>query len=127
MSDPIRSDQPLIAMTAYWPTPQVCLIRLAGELDAATTPELTHYLREQTTTRPTHLVLDLAHVQFLASAGIGLILTALHNAEGIHGRLHLLGITDNHLVARVLDLCGLRPLLDIHDSLDELLDDLDHN
>jgi anti-anti-sigma factor len=71
--------------------------------------------------------LDLAEVRFLASAGVGLILSALRNTNGIHGRLHLVGITDNRLVARVLDLCGLLPRLDIHDSLDELLDHRDHD
>ena len=38
------------------------------------------------------------HVRFLASAGISLILTAESNAEGIHGRLHLVGITNNRFV-----------------------------
>jgi anti-anti-sigma factor len=65
----------------------VCLIRLSGDLDAATTPPLTEYLRQQTSTHPKHLVLDLADVRFLASARLGLILTAQSNADGMHGRL----------------------------------------
>ena len=42
-------------------------------------------------------------------------------------RLHLLGVHGNRRVTRVLDLTGLLPLLDIHDSLDELLHHLGQN
>ena len=127
MSDVIRPDGPPVAATVHWPNPRMCVVRLAGELDTATTPQLTSYLREQTSTGPAHLVLDLAAVRFLASPGINLILTAMSNAEGIKGRLHLTGVTDNRVVARVLDLCGLLPRLDIHETLDELLEHLDHD
>jgi len=85
------------------------VVGLAGDLDVATTPQLTSYLREQTSTGPAHLVLDLAEVRFMASTGINLILTAMSNAEGVHGRLHLTGVTDNRVVVRVLELCGLLP------------------
>jgi hypothetical protein len=51
----------------------------------------------------------------------------MHDDEGIHGRLHLLGVHGNHMVTRVLDLTGMLPLLDIHDALDELLEHLDQD
>jgi anti-anti-sigma factor len=97
------------------------------ELDVATVPLLAGLLREHTHTGPAHLVLDLAGVRFLASAGVGLILSAMHNDEGIRGRLHLLGVHGNHMVSRVLDLTGMLPLLHIHDTLDELLEYLDQD
>jgi anti-sigma B factor antagonist len=127
MSELIHTGGLPIAATTHWPASGVCLIRLSGDLDAATTPPLTEYLRQQTGTHPTHLVLDLADVRFLASAGLGLILTAQGNADGMHGRLHLVGVADNLAVTHVLELCGLLPRLDIHDNLDELLDHPDHD
>jgi len=57
------------------------------ELDVATVPLLAGLLREHTRPEPAHLVVDLTGVRFLASAGVGLILSAMHNDEGIHGRL----------------------------------------
>ena len=54
-------------------------------------------------------MLDLAEAQFLASAGISLILTAMNNADGRNGSVHLTGVTGNRVVARVLDRCGLIP------------------
>jgi len=127
MSDATRSDGLPITVAVHWPRPHVCLIQLAGELDVATVPLLAGVLREQTRPGPAHLVLDLAGVRFLASTGVGLILAAMHNDQGIRGRLHLLGVRGNHLVTRVLDLTGLLPLLDIHDALDDLLDQLDRD
>jgi anti-sigma B factor antagonist len=97
---------------------------LEGELDMATAPFLGEYLREHTATRPTDLVLDLSGVTLLAAAGLALIVTALHNDNDIHGRLHLTGVTGNRPVERVLHLAGLRPVLDIHDNLQALLDTL---
>jgi anti-sigma B factor antagonist len=109
MSDVIRPSGPPVAASVHWPNPRMCVVRLAVDLDLATTPQLTSYLREQTSTGPAHLVVDLAEVRFMASPGINLILTAMSNAEGVHGRLHLTGVTDNRVVVRVLELCGLLP------------------
>ena len=58
------------------------------------------------------------------AAGLALIVTALHNDNDIHGRLHLTGVTGNRPVERVLHLAGLRPVLDIHDNIQALLDTL---
>jgi anti-sigma B factor antagonist len=127
MSDATRSDGLPITVAVHWPRPHVCLVQLVGELDVATVPLLAGLLREHTRPGPAHLVLDLAGVRFLASAGVGLILSAMRNDEDIRGRLHLLGVRGNHMVTRVLDLTGLLPLLDIHDNLDELLDHLDRD
>jgi anti-anti-sigma factor len=131
VTDYKRSDelQPL-TMTTNWPRPNVCLVELAGELDAATAPVLAEYLRSQTAATPTHLLLDLTAVTFLAAAGVTLIVNALRNDQGIHGELHLVGTTDNPLAERVLNLTGVRALLPGHHNVEHALrqiDDLDRN
>jgi anti-sigma B factor antagonist len=126
MGDATRSEEPLpLALTVSRPRAGVCVVHLTGELDAATAPLVARYLREQTSGRPADLVLNLASVGFLAATGVGLIITALRNDAGIHGRLHLIGVTGNRAVERVLDLTGVRAVLDVHDTLDALLDRLD--
>jgi anti-sigma B factor antagonist len=127
MNDSIRSDGLPITISDHWPRPSVCLVRLAGELDSSTAPPLIGFLRDSTVGNPAHLVLDLAGVRFLASAGVGIIMSAQRNADGIRGRLHLVGVSDNTAVARVLDLTGVRPLLDVHHSLEDLLAHLDRS
>ena len=126
MNDSTRSDGLPVTVTAHWPRPHLCVVQLAGELDIATVPPLAEYLSQETATGAAHLVLDVAEVRFLACAGVRLVLSAMQNDDGIRGRLHLIGVTGNHMVARVLDLAGLMPLLDVHDSLEQLLDHPDH-
>ena len=125
MGDVTSSDGLLpLRYATSWPWPHVCVVHLAGDLDIATVPVATRYLRDQTVTRPTELVLDLGGVTLLAAAGVAMILNARHDDRGIHGRLRLTGVSDNRAVDRVLRLMGLRPLLDVHDDLQTLLDSL---
>jgi anti-sigma B factor antagonist len=104
----------------------VCVVHVAGELDMATVPDLADYLRERTASCPEHLVLDMAGVSHLSATGVSLLVNARHNHLDIHGRLRLVGVAENRLVRRVLDLTGVLALLDVHDSLDALLNRLDH-
>ena len=60
-------------------------------------------------------------------AGVALIADAQHEDRGIHGRLHVTGVTGNRAVDRILRITGLRPLLDVHDDLQTLLDTLPQN
>jgi anti-sigma B factor antagonist len=125
MSDVTRADGLLpLRCTVSWPRPHVCVVHLAGDLDIATVPVVARYLQEQTAGRPTELVLDLGAVTLLAAAGVALIVDAQRDDRGIHGRLRLTGVTDNRAVDRVLRITGLRPLLDVHDDLQTLLDTL---
>jgi anti-sigma B factor antagonist len=125
MSDVTRSGGFLpLRCSASRPRPDVCLAHLEGELDMGTAPFLAEYLREQTATRPGDLVLDLGGVTLLAAAGLALIVDALNNDGGIHGRLHITGVAGNRRVARVLELTGLMQVLDVHDDLQTLLNAL---
>jgi anti-sigma B factor antagonist len=101
--------------------PDIVLVAIAGELDMRTVPQATGFLAQATATTPRHLVLDLTGVRFLASAGISLLLAAQSGAEGIHGRLHLLGVDDNLPVQRPLALVGLLDRLDVAADLDTIL------
>ena len=109
---------------ASWPSPSVCVVHVAGELDIATAPALAEHLREQTITYPADLVLDLSAVTLLAANGVSVIVSALDDDSGIHGRLHLTGVTGNRPVERVLHLTGVRPILDVYHTLPTLLSTL---
>jgi anti-sigma B factor antagonist len=110
-----------LTMTTAWPRPDVCLVRLTGELDIATSPLLADYLREHTAGAPAYLLLDVSAVTFLAAAGINLIVTALRHQLGIRGEVRLIGVTDNPSVRRVLDLTELRAQFTEHDDVEEAL------
>ena len=101
--------------------PDVVLVEIVGDLDMQTVPQATAFLTHLTTITPRHLILDLSGVTFLASSGMGLLITAQSGGEGICGRLHLLGVTGNLPVERPLALVGLLDRFDIAPDLDTLL------
>jgi anti-sigma B factor antagonist len=103
----------------------VVLVEVVGELDIQTVPQAKAFLTQVTAPRPRHLVLDLSSLTFLASSGIGLLIGVLSGEEGIHGRLHLLGVTGNVPVERPLTLVGLIDRFDVAHDLSSLLAELD--
>lgn len=110
--------------TTRWPRPDLVLVELRGDLDLATAPALTTYLRELTRNRVDHLVLDMRSVTFLASSGLTTLVTAL--AEAPHpDRVHLLGVAGNRVVRRILALTQVGDRFVEHDDLDALLRELD--
>ena len=123
MSDSIRSEGLLpLTVTVSRPQPDVCLLRLAGEVDIATAPLLAGHLHDCAGTDV--LVLDLSEVTLLAASGLGLIVDARRGRSSA-GQLHLIGVRDNRPVARVLELTGVLDLVDVHDDLTAVLAHLD--
>jgi anti-sigma B factor antagonist len=103
----------------------VVLVELTGDLDIQTVPQAKAFLAQVTATTPRHLVLDLSGLTFLASSGIGLLIAAQSGDKGIHGRLHLMGVTGNVPVERPMTLVGLIDRFDIAPDLNTLLATLD--
>ena len=107
-----------------WPRPNLVLVELLGDLDLATAPPLTTYLRDLVRDRVDHLVLDMGRVTFLASHGLTVLITAL--AEAPHpDRVHLLGVAGNRTVRRILQITEVGERFVEHDDLDALLHELD--
>jgi anti-anti-sigma factor len=120
LSEPTPSSAAPMRAATTWPRPDVCLVRLAGELDMSTAPQVRGRLAEQTATRPAFLVLDLTAVELIAAAGISLLLAAMRNEHGIHGRLHVVGRAEG-AVLRTLRLTGVEAVLHVHLSVDAAL------
>jgi anti-sigma B factor antagonist len=105
------------------PAPGVCIIEIAGELDALTSPLLEQCLREQLASAPGHLVIDLTEVTFLGSSGLATLVACVREAEaaGAGSSVHLTGAS-HRAIRRPMELVGLLPLFDIHATQDEALD-----
>src|SRR6476620_9099456 len=101
--------------------PDIVLATIAGDLDLQTVPQATAFLTHATATPPRHLILDLSEVTFLASSGISLLIAARSEGDGIHGRLHLIGVNDNLPVERPLTMVGMLDSFDVAPDLDTLL------
>lgn len=109
-------------LSVSYPQAGACVIEIAGELDALTTPLLDECLREQLGAGPSHVVVDLTEVTFLGSSGLASLVQGrreLH-AAAPGSALYLIGAS-HRAVRRPLELVGLLSLFTVHASQDEAL------
>lgn len=97
----------------------VVIVAPRGRLDSATSPGLGARLNELAATPAGHLVLDLADVDFVSSAGLRVILSAAKQARAARGRLIVCAVQPP--VREVLDISGFTALLTIHPARDGAL------
>ena len=102
------------------PMPGVRVVRVAGELDLLTAPQLDSCLLSQIDARGGHVVVDLSKVTFLAAVGLGSLVKAREVATCHHVELHLTGV-DHRAVARPLEITELRPTFTIHPSAESVI------
>ncbi|EEP75075.1 hypothetical protein MCAG_05402 [Micromonospora sp. ATCC 39149] len=84
-------------------------LRLAGELDTSTAPELNAVLDRLTKRGERHLLVDLAELTFCDSTGIAAFVRGDNQAAARGGWLRVTGATGR--VERVLRLTGLAEVL----------------
>ena len=87
---------------------QARLVRLTGVVDAHTYPEIEEFFENTFGDDVYRLIVDLAAVTYMSSAGIGVFIGALARARQQGGDLLLVNISPT--VAAALDVLGLRPM-----------------
>jgi anti-anti-sigma factor len=85
------------------------VITVTGEVDMGTSPQLLEAIQRQTAAPP-EVVLDLAGVSFLDSAGLAVLIRGHHHMTARGGRLVLRNVS--RPVGRTMDIAGLTKLLD---------------
>jgi anti-anti-sigma factor len=103
---------PLLRLVVDMAASTTTLITVAGEVDAATAPQLADALRPRLTYDATVLV-DLFGVTFLSAAGLHVLVEAHWSAQAGGGTLNL--ITGPRCVDRALALTGLDQVLDFYE------------
>jgi anti-sigma B factor antagonist len=93
------------------------VVSLSGSVDALTAPEVTNYLTRQVAAEQRQLVLDLAGVDFMSSAGLRAILGALKESRQEGGDLRLAGAQPG--VEKVLKMSGFTNILKAFPSVEE--------
>jgi anti-sigma B factor antagonist len=118
---PLGSTELDVSTTSY-DGGAVVVVRFVGEWDLLVdSTAATRYLASATTPRTRHVVVDLAGLTFMGSYALYCLLSAKQNRDGVHGALHVTGVDGNRLIARVIDLTGLREVFDVRPDLDALL------
>jgi anti-sigma B factor antagonist len=114
------SDAEALRVAIDQPMPGVRVIRVAGELDMLTAPQLDSCLLSQIDVHGRHVVVDLSKVTFLAATGLGSLVRAREAATCHHIKLYLTG-ADHRAVAHPLKITGLCPTFTIHPSTEAVI------
>ncbi|HET9738922.1 MAG TPA: STAS domain-containing protein [Solirubrobacteraceae bacterium] len=94
---------------------EVPVLAVHGELDFDGAPNLRLALVEAIDENPgQRVVVDLEGVDFIDSAGLGVLVGGLKRARSYHGQLVL--VATGRSVIRVLELTGLTRVFEIHPS-----------
>jgi anti-sigma B factor antagonist len=97
---------------------QVAVIATSGVIDMITAPQLEEAIRAALAKSPEGIVVDLTDVEFLASAGMGVIVAA-HDAAPESVRLHI--VAEGPATSRPLKLVGIADIVPLHATLVEAL------
>jgi anti-anti-sigma factor len=97
---------------------EVAVVAPSGVVDMLTAPQLEAAIRAAVDTKPTGLIVDLTAVEFLASAGMGVIVAA-HDEVG---SLTTFGVVaEGPATSRPLKLVGIADIVPLYATLDEAL------
>jgi anti-sigma B factor antagonist len=95
------------------------IIRMTGDLDIATAPELRAHLLTLIEDGQNTFAVDLDGLDFIDSSGLGVLLGGLKRVRGTGGELALI-CSSEHLL-KVLRITGLNSVFPIYVSVDALL------
>jgi anti-sigma B factor antagonist len=93
----------------------VTLVEASGRIDSMNANELGEALSAQIDGGGLHLVLDLGSVEYMSSAGLREIVSALKKAKRASGDLRIAQPSDR--VREVLEMAGLDTIFQIYPSL----------
>ena len=99
----------------------VVVVSVGGSVDMLSAPWLTEAIDSALAKRPAGMIVDLSNVDFLASAGISILVSAHGNADH-SGRFGV--VADGPATYRPLTLMGLDEVIPLYRSLDDALDGL---
>lgn len=92
------------------------VVAVSGTVDAVTAPRFAEALQAEVAAGRCKLVVDLADVAYISSAGLRAVLAALKAARAAAGDLRLAGAAP--AVAQVFDLAGFGSILESFDDVD---------
>lgn len=93
---------------------RVLLIEVAGRVDSITADELGAALNEAIDNGQNRIVMDLNKVDYMSSAGLRELVSALKRLKNGRGDLRLASLSDR--VKEVLELAGLDEIFEIYDT-----------
>lgn len=99
----------------------ISVVSVAGTVDMLTAPKLEAAIGSAAKNEPTAIVVDFTAVEFLASAGMG-VLVAAH--DDLAPAVKLVVVADGPATSRPLKLIGIADVVDLFATLEEALAEL---
>ncbi|TDL07406.1 anti-sigma factor antagonist [Mycolicibacterium obuense] len=96
----------------------VAIVAVSGVVDMLTSPQLESAIDAALAQKPSAVVIDFTNVEFLASAGMG-VLVAAHDKAGSEVAFSV--VADGPATSRPLKLVGIAEIVSLYPSLDEAL------
>ena len=96
----------------------VNVVAVTGVVDMLTAPELEKAIAEAAESSPAAVVVDMTEVEFLASAGMGVLIAA---QDELAPAIRFAVIADGPATSRPLKLVGVTDVVDLYATLDEAL------
>ncbi len=94
---------------------RVDLVEVAGRIDSSTAPQLEQALQKIIDDGRYHIVVDLGETDFMSSAGLRSLLSALKQVRRFNrGDLRLANLPDR--IRKAFDLAGLLEVFDVYDN-----------
>ena len=96
----------------------ISVVSVAGVVDMLTAPELEKAISEAAKSSPNAVVVVMTGVDFLASAGMGVLIAA---QDDLSPAVKLAVVADGPATSRPLKLVGVTDVVDLYATLDEAL------
>ena len=96
----------------------ISVVRLTGVVDMLTAPDLEKAIAEAAKSSPTAVVVDMTAVEFLASAGMGVLIAA---QDELAPAVRFAVVAEGPATSRPLKLVGVTDVVDLYPTLDEAL------
>ncbi|RMF67628.1 MAG: anti-sigma factor antagonist [Calditrichaeota bacterium] len=106
------------------PNQSISVIKVGGYIDTTTSAELEHSLSNILKSNCYNVVIDLANVDYISSAGWGIFISEIKGIREKGGDLKLVGMIPD--VYEVFELLEFHYILKAFDTLEEAIADFDH-
>ena len=91
----------------------ITTVNVEGFLDSSTFPELQEYLEELIRNQTFRIIVNLEKLDYISSAGIGVLMGMLQEVRGNNGDLKLIGMPPK--IRNLFDLLGFSQIIRIYD------------
>lgn len=91
-------------------------VKLAGEIDAYTAPELKNKFMNITEEPNPDITVDFTNVSYMDSTGLGVFIALLKSIKRTDGSLKFVGVSDR--LKRLFDITGLTDILNLNSEIE---------